>query len=341
MLVLVLEIWNFNVSKVHAQDALSRPGLSAMVDDASGGAILAAAPGSPSGITLANGATVTVDGPADANGWVPVTSASGRGWIRGQQLAAVADSYMPSAGNAANYLPVQGSGSQLATLNFAQSGDIASITLIPGPGGWTGFTSAMPGGNTSLLGIPSGTGNALIAAPGSSFGPPATGAGTGAPAPQAPATNAAGAWQRCIIATAESGGGRGAGGTLTPGSTFVALPSRAALGHSVQLALCDAQGVSYGGGLSAPVKDVGPWRVNDAYWAAGHRPAAESMRNGRVAWRSGVGYVSSAKGRRCNGAGIDISVGAWTRLKPGISSRQAANTTGMVNWSFGAGGRAD
>jgi len=105
--------------------------------------------------------------------------------------------------------------------------------------------------------------------------------------------------------------------------------------------LCDAQGNGYGPGLSSAVRDVGPWRVNDSYWAAGRRPAAEGLRGRPVKWQSSVGYVSAASGRRCNGAGIDISTGLWTKLKPGLSLRQAANVTGTVNWSFGAGARAD
>jgi hypothetical protein len=78
-----------------------------------------------------------------------------------------------------------------------------------------------------------------------------------------------GPWQR-VFATREGEIGKttATGLTITPRSSFVALPHRMALGKNVE--------VRYGTRvLVVPVLDVGPWNIDDAYWLTGRRPAAE------------------------------------------------------------------
>jgi hypothetical protein len=76
------------------------------------------------------------------------------------------------------------------------------------------------------------------------------------------------------------------GHVITAASLFVALPHPAALGKQVE--------VRYGArAVVVPVLDVGPWNVDDDYWARGRRPAAEAAR----------GYYRTPSNR----AGIDLS----------------------------------
>ena len=103
-----------------------------------------------------------------------------------------------------------------------------------------------------------------------------------------------GPWQR-VVATREGLTGRrlASGDVIRPGALFVALPHRAALRKNVEL--------RYGARtLVVPVLDVGPWNVDDDYWTAGRRPAAEL---GRGAFR-----------KPSNPAGIDLSDATFAAL---------------------------
>ena len=96
-----------------------------------------------------------------------------------------------------------------------------------------------------------------------------------------------GAWQR-VFATREGELGKrtSTGHVITAASLFVALPHPAALGKAVE--------VRYGArAVVVPVLDVGPWNVDDDYWVASRRPAAE-RKSGRYRTPS-------------NRAGIDLS----------------------------------
>jgi hypothetical protein len=96
-----------------------------------------------------------------------------------------------------------------------------------------------------------------------------------------------GPWQQ-VLATREGLVGRrvASGDVIRAGALFVALPHPAALRKDVEL--------RYGNRtLVVPVLDVGPWNVNDDYWATGRRPAAE---RGQGAYR-----------KPSNRAGIDLS----------------------------------
>jgi len=78
--------------------------------------------------------------------------------------------------------------------------------------------------------------------------------------------------------------------------SFVALPSFNALGQFVRVT-----NPANGGYCIAQVLDVGPWNEHDdAYVFGGSRPAAES------------GYDS--RGRKTNGAGIDLGEKVWAIL---------------------------
>lgn len=94
-------------------------------------------------------------------------------------------------------------------------------------------------------------------------------------------------WQR-VFATREGELGKrtSTGHVITAGSLFVALPHPAALGKHVEVRYRQRA-------IVVPVLDVGPWNVNDDYWATSRRPASERSR----------GYYRTPSNR----AGIDLS----------------------------------
>ena len=103
-----------------------------------------------------------------------------------------------------------------------------------------------------------------------------------------------GPWQR-VFATREGlvGGRLASGDVIRAGEMFVALPDRSALHRDVVLRYRDRVEV-------VPVRDVGPWNTNDAYWATSSRPAAE---RGKGAYR-----------KPANAAGIDLSDATFAAL---------------------------
>ena len=103
-----------------------------------------------------------------------------------------------------------------------------------------------------------------------------------------------GPWQR-VLATREGLVGQrlACGDVIRTGDLFVALPHPAALRKDVQL--------RYGARtLVVPVRDVGPWNVDDDYWTTGRRPAAE---RGHGSYRTPT-----------NQAGIDLSDATFAAL---------------------------
>jgi len=103
-----------------------------------------------------------------------------------------------------------------------------------------------------------------------------------------------GPWQQ-VFATREGLTGRrlACGEIIKPGALFVALPHPVALRKNVEL--------RYGPRtLVVPVLDVGPWNVDDDYWATGRRPASE---RGHGSFRNPT-----------NHAGIDLSDATFAAL---------------------------
>jgi hypothetical protein len=103
-----------------------------------------------------------------------------------------------------------------------------------------------------------------------------------------------GPWQR-VFATREGLVGRrtATGDIIRAGDLFVALPDRSALRRDVE--------IRYRGRATVvPVRDVGPWNVDDDYWSRGDRPAAE---RGRGTFR-----------KPANAAGIDLSDATFAEL---------------------------
>jgi hypothetical protein len=115
-----------------------------------------------------------------------------------------------------------------------------------------------------------------------------------------------GPWQR-VFATREGLVGRrtATGDVIRPGDLFVALPDRSALRRDVEIRYRDRVAI-------VPVRDVGPWNVDDDYWSRGARPAAE---RGRGTFR-----------KPTNNAGIDLSDATFARL--GLSDND------YVEWRF-------
>ncbi len=93
--------------------------------------------------------------------------------------------------------------------------------------------------------------------------------------------------------------------TIVP---YVALPSVLALHRFVKITNPAMNLSTYG-----VVLDVGPWNTNDdAYVLRGARPQAESG--------------TDTRGRKTNGAGIDLGDAVWHRL--------AMTDNGNVEWEF-------
>jgi hypothetical protein len=115
-----------------------------------------------------------------------------------------------------------------------------------------------------------------------------------------------GPWQR-VYATREGLVGRrlATGDIQRAGDRFVALPHRSALRRTVEVRYRERIVV-------APVRDVGPWNVDDPYWDHGRRPAAEL---GRGTFR-----------RPSNPAGIDLSDATFAAL--------GMKDNGYVEWRF-------
>ena len=101
-------------------------------------------------------------------------------------------------------------------------------------------------------------------------------------------------WQQ-VYATREGEIGKrtATGIVITPGALFVALPHRIALGKHVEVRYRQRA-------IVVPVLDVGPWNIDDEYWATNRRPAAESRR----------GYYRTPTNR----AGIDLSDAVYASL---------------------------
>jgi hypothetical protein len=102
------------------------------------------------------------------------------------------------------------------------------------------------------------------------------------------------AWQR-VYATREGEIGKrtSTGFRITPDALFVALPHPVALGKHVEVRYRERA-------IVVPVLDVGPWNINDAYWATSARPASERSH----------GYYRAPSNR----AGIDLSDAVFATL---------------------------
>ena len=101
-------------------------------------------------------------------------------------------------------------------------------------------------------------------------------------------------WQR-VYATREGEIGKrtSTGFLIARDSLFVALPHGKALGKHVEVRYRQRA-------IVVPVLDVGPWNVNDDYWASDRRPAAERK----------VGAFRPPSNR----AGIDLSDATFAAL---------------------------
>jgi len=141
---------------------------------------------------------------------------------------------------------------------------------------------------------------------------------------------------RSIIATSEESQDGPDGNWLDASKPFAALPHGKAMHKSLSVQRVDASGEPLGKVVTMSILDMGPWRTDDDYWNKGKRPVAEGWKGWKVKYSSAErGWVPSSSGTLvCNGAGIDLSFGAWMKLKPGLSSSQALSQMEPVNWWF-------
>jgi len=130
------------------------------------------------------------------------------------------------------------------------------------------------------------------------------------PALQAPVANASVAMgtQHNITATMFGSQQSAYGGAIDDHSPGVALPFHFVGDRPrVRVTSC-ANGLS----IDCAIVDVGPWNTNDPYWTTGARPQAESG--------------TDSRGRRSNGAGIDLTLAAAMAIK--------LDGKGRVEWEF-------
>lgn len=132
------------------------------------------------------------------------------------------------------------------------------------------------------------------------------------PAGTAVTTTASGATpngkQTRIIATMFGGEACAYGGVIDDAGLGVALPFRF-VGTRPMVRVTN---VKTGVSIDCAIVDVGPWNTNDPYWQTGARPQAESG--------------TDSRGRRTNGAGIDLTFGAAKALQ--------IDGKGLVDWEF-------
>lgn len=104
---------------------------------------------------------------------------------------------------------------------------------------------------------------------------------------------------------------------LNAGDQGAALPHPDALGRRIRITYPET-----GKQVLVDVVDVGPWNVDDAYWTRpGGRPAIEA---------TGV----DRRGRRSNGAGLDLSPATWISLGAPAGAVLAGHFSGWVDWEF-------
>src|SRR4029077_6413302 len=96
-------------------------------------------------------------------------------------------------------------------------------------------------------------------------------------------------------------------------SLYASLPAKLPPGSR----LLDIRG-SNGDMPTVPVEDIGPWLTDDPYWENGTRPIAEDT--------STPLPRGPNKGRRSNGAGIDLS--------PAAAKLFDIDGKGLVDWRF-------
>lgn len=121
-------------------------------------------------------------------------------------------------------------------------------------------------------------------------------------------------WNHHIIATVFGGVGDPQKSAyedrmIKPDEIGVALPARF---HADERPPVYLANLVTGKTVVAQIVDVGPWNTDDPYWMHGQRPQAESGKDSR--------------GRKTNGAGIDLT--------PGAAEAIGLNGKGKINWAF-------
>lgn len=122
-------------------------------------------------------------------------------------------------------------------------------------------------------------------------------------------------WQRDIMATMFGGtadpnkSAYPPYDTITNSEMSVALPFRFPNDERPQI---DVVNKRTGKRVTCDIRDIGPWNINDPYWATGNRPQAESG--------------TDLTGRETNKAGIDLSPAAAAAI--GLSGLEP------VDWAF-------
>jgi hypothetical protein len=285
-------------------DGLSRTCLTAIVDDPSGAATVLSGPGGRPVGPVRNGIVVSVEdrptGQAEAadrqNSLVMVTTRVGRGVMKASSLKALVDIYMPSARTPDTFVPANTGSANPVRLRREADGTVRPLAL---PDEEPLAADPLPEDVSQARG-------------------------------ETPADAA-----RMVIATSEESQSAPNRDWLDASKPFAALPHSKVLGMKISIQQSDAEGRGFGPVLKTRIRDVGPWRTDDAYWERRQaRPAVEGLKGQKVVWdRARKGWYPSRSGTTtCNGAGLDVSFGGWMKLIPGISKEQALRHTGRANW---------
>jgi hypothetical protein len=120
------------------------------------------------------------------------------------------------------------------------------------------------------------------------------------------------------------------GGVMRRNTVAVALPHKKALGKKIWIRRLDYFKRPVSSWIEVPVRDVGPWFIDDAYWERNRKPRSESwFKKGR----------KRKDGKRVsNKAGIDLTWTVWQML--GVSKDTARHHSGYVQWSFSSPSRS-
>lgn len=101
-----------------------------------------------------------------------------------------------------------------------------------------------------------------------------------------------------VIATSEESQGGPLGTWLDSSEVWAALPHRGVLGRRIAV-------LWNGNIIEAEIRDVGPWNIDDDYW---NTPAGVPRAELDPTRMFSKGYAQT------NGAGLDLSEGAWEAL---------------------------
>jgi hypothetical protein len=114
------------------------------------------------------------------------------------------------------------------------------------------------------------------------------------------------------------------GSKMRRNTIAVALPSRKVLKKNIWIRRLNRKKKPVSSWIKVPVRDVGPWFIDDQYWKKGKQPRSVSYYKKRRKRSDGK--------RVSNPAGIDLTWTVWQLL--GVKKSKARLHSGYVEWRF-------